>query len=85
VARSAPLGRPVANVASASGILVSASPNTYDDAGVLPPLADVGTAITRAVETYDDSSVFKSVTEHGTLVTRSNTETYDDDSVLPLI
>ena len=78
------LGRPVPNVASDSGTRVSASPETYDDAGVPPSVADVGTAITRAAETYDDSMVIESVAERGTLVTRSNMETYDDDSVLPL-
>ena len=52
------LGRPVAAVASDSGARVTASPETYDDAGLLPWIADCGTLETRAaVETYDDDSV----------------------------
>ena len=52
------LGRPVAAAASDPGIRLTASPETYDDAGLLPAIADGGTLITRSNhETYDDDSV----------------------------
>ena len=56
------LGRPVEAAASDRGTLVTASPETYDDAGVLPSIEDCGTLITRSnLETYDDDSVLPSM------------------------
>ena len=80
------LGRPVAAVASDRGTLYTDSPETYDDAGMLPSIADCGTFVTTtAVETFDDDFVLPSVADCGTLHTRDAMETYDDDSVLPSV
>ncbi len=77
------LGRPVGIAASGRGTLVTSSPETYDDEGVLPTIADCGTMVTFTTETYDDDSLLPSIEDCGTMITRSNLETYDDDSVLP--
>ena len=69
------LGRPVEAVASNRGTLITDSPETYDDAGVLPTIADSGGMITKAVETHDDDSMLPAIENCGTLITRSNLET----------
>lgn len=79
------LGRPVATAASDRGTVVTDSRETYDDAGLLPSTSDCGTTLTTAAETYASDSVLSSVAELGTVFTRSNWETYDDDSLLPLM
>ena len=79
------LGRPVAASPSDRGTLVTDSPETHDDTGLLPSVTDCGTLVTATpVETYDDDSVLPSLAECGTVITRA-VETYDDHSVLPLV
>ena len=79
------LGQPVAAAPSDLGTRFTASPETYDDAGVLPSVADCGTLVTATpTETYDDDAgVLASLAECGTMITRA-VETYDDHSVLTL-
>ena len=79
------LGRPVAVTSPDRGTLVTDSPETYDDAGLLPSVTDCGTLLTAAPgETYDDAAL-PSLVDLGTSLTRQDAETYDDDSTLPLM
>ena len=79
------LGRPVGAAPTGRGTLVTDSPETYDDSGVLPSVMDCGSVLTATpVETYDDDAVLPSLAECGTAITRA-VETYDDHSVLPLV
>ena len=79
------LGHPVATAPSDLGTLVTDSPETYDDAGLLPSVTDCGTFLTATpVETYDDDAALPSLADCGTQFTRT-VETYDDHSVLPLM
>ena len=47
--------------------------------------SDLGTSETRTPETYEDAGVLPSIEDCGTTVTRADWETYDDDSLLPLM
>ena len=80
------LGRAVAIASPDRGTLVTDSPETYDDAGLLPSVTDCGTVLTAAPgETYDDNSMLPSLADLGTSLTRQDRETYDDNSMLPLM
>ena len=71
------LGRPVAAAGSDSGTQYTASPETFDDAGLLPSIADCGTLHTRdAMETYDDDSMLPSVADYGTVNSRADWATF---------
>ena len=79
------LGRPVAVSPTDRGTLVTDSPETYDDSGLLPSVTDCGSVLTATpVETYDDDAALPSPADCGTLITKA-VETYDDHSVLPLM
>ncbi len=79
------LGRPVATAPTDRGTLFTDSPETYDDSGMLPSVADCGTVLTATpVETYEDDAALPSVADCGTVITKA-VETYDDHSVLPLV
>ncbi|WP_419921981.1 hypothetical protein [Candidatus Poriferisodalis sp.] len=52
------LGRPVSETSLGAGTLVTDSPETYDDNGLLPSVMDHSTSITRVTgETYDDDGL----------------------------
>lgn len=52
------LGHAVPGLASDHGTYYTDSPETYDDAGLLPGLQEYGTRFTRGdFETYDDDSL----------------------------
>ena len=79
------LGRPVAIASPDLGTLLTDSPETYDDAGLLPSVTDCGTLLTATPgETYDDAAL-PSLAGLGTPFTRQDGETYDDESMLPLM
>ena len=79
------LGQPIAVASPDRGTLVTDSPETYDDAGLLPSVTDCGTLLTATPEeTYDDDAALPSLVDLGTSITRHNAETYDD-STLPLM
>lgn len=79
------LGQPVATAPSDRGTSFTDSPETYDDAGLLPSVTDCGTLVTATpTETYDDAGVLASLAECGTMITKA-VETYDDHSVLPVV
>lgn len=52
------LGRAVPGLVSDQGTYYTDSPETYDDAGLLPGIEEYGTSFTRAdFETYDDDAL----------------------------
>ena len=52
------LGQPVSTLSPETGTTFTRSPETYDDAGLLPSIADYGTRLTTADwETYDDDAL----------------------------
>lgn len=52
---------------------------------VLGLTSDQGTYYTDSPETYDDAGLLPGIEECGTRFTRADFETYDDDSLLPLM
>lgn len=80
------LGRPVARTQPDSGTRLTLAPTeTFDDDGLLPSIASVGTLTTRVeAETFDDDGLLPSIADFGTSITGVGPETHDGDGLLPL-